>query len=167
MRASAPAALPVDPSVPQPASAPATGPSAPATPAWLRDGQPPAWRFAQALSLAEAGEAEPALARYRSLYDDTQLGQAARYNAANVLMRQGLQLREGPSPGAALPFIELAKEGYRQVLRQDPGMAAARYNLERAQRLIPEADEDELQGAAPENAERAATTMRGVSQGLP
>ena len=137
------------------------------SPAWLRDGRPLVWRFAEARALAAAGEDDAALARYRSLYDDPALGQAARYNAANLLLRQGMALREGPMPGSALPLIELAKEGYRQVLREAPGHPAARYNLERAQRLIPEQDEEDLVGGAPENAERAATTMRGVSQGLP
>lgn len=141
--------------------------SAAPVPPWLQDGRPLAWRFGEALSLARAGDDDAALARYRSLYDDALLGLPARYNAANLLLRQGLVLREGPSPGQALPLIELAKEGYRQVLREAPDMAAARYNLERAQRLLPEVDEDDLQGAAPENAERAATTMRGVAQGLP
>ena len=149
------------------ASAASGPPRAPASPAWLRDPRPLPWRFAEASALAAAGQDEAALARYRSLYDDPTLGLAARYNAANLLLRQGMALREGPQPGSALPLIELAKEGYRQVLRQEPGHASARYNLERAQRLIPEQDEEDLAGAAPENAERAATTMRGVSQGLP
>ena len=152
------------------ASAPAseaTAPKAAPVPAWLNDGRPLSWRFAQAMALAAAGDDDAALARYRSMYDDPAVGLAARYNAANLLLRQGMVLRAGPSPGAALPLIELAKEGYRQVLRQSPRHQAARYNLERAQRLQPEVDEDDLAGAAPENAERAATTMRGVSQGLP
>ena len=45
---------------------------------------------------------------------------------------------------------------------------AARYNLERAQRLV--ADPDEADDEPPESrrsAERAATTMRGYSPGLP
>lgn len=152
------------------ASAPSSAPSAPKVapvPAWLNDGRPLSWRFAQAVALTASGDDEGALARYRSMYDDPAVGLAARYNAANLLLRQGIDLRAGPSPGAALPLLELAKEGYRQVLRQSPHHLAARYNLERAQRLQPEVDEDELAGAAPENAERAATTMRGVSQGLP
>ena len=164
--------VPPQPTGPADLAASAAGPasaaaSAAPVPPWLLDGRPLAWRFGEALSLARAGDDEAALARYRSLYDDAQLGLPARYNAANLLLRQGMALREGPSPGQALPLIELAKEGYRQVLRQAPDTAAARYNLERAQRLVPEVDEEDLQGAAPENAERAATTMRGVSQGLP
>ena len=124
-------------------SAAASAPQAAPVPAWLNDGRPLPWRFAQAIALVAAGDDEAALARYRSMYDDPAVGLAARYNAANLLLRQGMALRAGPSPGAALPLIELAKEGYRQVLRQSPQHLAARYNLERAQRLQPEVDEDE------------------------
>ncbi|MDO9314605.1 MAG: MxaK protein, partial [Burkholderiaceae bacterium] len=68
----------------------------------------------------------------------------------------------------ALPLIELAKETYRELLRADPDNWAARYNLERAQRLLPDPDDGDAPPAeAPSNAERAATTMRGSSPGLP
>ena len=143
----------------------ATGAPPPA--AWLHDGQPLAWRFGQALALDAAGDSEAALARYRSLYDDPVLGLHARYNAANVLLRQGISTSEERNAGAALPLYELAKEGYRQVLRLSPHHGAARYNLERAQRLLPEFDAPELPTAAPEHAERSATTMRATGQGLP
>jgi mxaK protein len=125
-------------------------------------------RFAQAYAQAASGATEAALNRYGALQDDSPLGLAARYNAANLLMRQAAELRDGAHPGQALAYIELAKEGYRDVLRQDPGHWDARYNLERAQRLVP--DPDEADFAPPDvqrNAERAATTMRGYSPGLP
>ncbi len=76
--------------------------------------------------------------------------------------------RPSPQPGQALALIELAKENYRQVLRRDPDAWDARYNLERAQRLVPEPEQ--IDDAPPElnrNAERAATTMRAYSPGLP
>lgn len=131
-------------------------------------GAAPELAFAQAHALALAGAPEAALARYGALQGDTPLGQAARFNSANLLLRQGSALRAGAQPGQALAFIELAKEGYREVLRHDPLDWPARYNLERAQRLVP--DPDEADEAPPElnrNAERAATTMRGYSPGLP
>ena len=54
------------------------------------------------------------------------------------------------------------------VLREDVAQWDARYNLERAQRLLPDPDEADPSAAqAPHNAERAATTMRGYSPGLP
>lgn len=125
-------------------------------------------RFAQAYAQAASGAAEAALTRYGALQADTPLGQAARYNGANLLLRQGIALRAGAQPGQALALVELAKEGYREVLRLDADDWAARYNLERAQRLVADPEgEDEEPPAARRGAERAATTMRGYSPGLP
>lgn len=126
------------------------------------------WQFAEAHAHAASGATEQALNRYRALQGDSPLGQAARYNSANLLMQQALEVRAGAQPGQAIPLIELAKEIYREVLRHDPGFWDARYNLERAQRLLP--DPDEAEAAPPESkrdAERAVTTMRGYSPGLP
>jgi mxaK protein len=129
---------------------------------------PPQVRFAQAAALAAGGDDEAALQRYRGLHDDPALGLAARYNGANLLMRQAIAIRAGLEPGKAIALIELAKESYRDVLRAEPQHWAARYNLERAQRLLADPDDAEPAVAeAPRNAERAATTMRGYSPGLP
>lgn len=164
-RVLAPIELAVPASAPAAASA-ASQASAPAH--WLQDGRPPEWRFAQAVALAQGGRDEAALARWRSLYDDPKLGPAARYNSANLLMRQAITLLDSTQPGQAIPLIELAKETYRAVLRQRPGDWDARYNLERAQRLQPDPEPgDVAPSEPPENAERAATTTRGVSPGLP
>jgi mxaK protein len=125
-------------------------------------------QFAQACAQVASGADEAALHRYRSLQDDSPVGQAARYNSANLLMRQAMVVRAGPEPGTSIALVELAKEIYREVLRIDPQHWDARYNLERAQRAL--ADPDELDADTPEprrNAERAATTMRGYSPGLP
>jgi mxaK protein len=131
-------------------------------------GLPPPMQFAQAHALAASGADEAALKRYGALQDDSPLGQAARYNSANLLLRQAIALREAAQPGQSLALIELAKESYRAVLRHDPGHWDARYNLERAQRLLPDPDEADAAAAqAPSGAERAATTMRGYSPGLP
>ncbi|HEX7439286.1 MAG TPA: MxaK protein [Caldimonas sp.] len=125
-------------------------------------------QFAQAYAQAASGAEEAALHRYRNLQDDSPLGQAARYNSANLLIRQAIEIHASSQPGKAIALIELAKEIYRDVLRVDPQHWDARYNLERAQRLL--ADPDEQEVAPPESkrdAERAATTMRGYSPGLP
>ena len=42
----------------------------------------------------------------------------------------------------SLPLIELAKQSYRDLLREDPGDWDARYNLERALWLAPEVAEE-------------------------
>ena len=125
-------------------------------------------RFARAHALAASGATEAALNAYGALQDDPRVGAAARFNAANLLLRQASALRAGTQPGQAVALIELAKEGLRDVLRHDPQHWDARYNLERAQRLLP--DPDEADNEPPEAArdrERAATTMRGVAPGLP
>ncbi|MBC7483721.1 MAG: MxaK protein [Rhizobacter sp.] len=125
-------------------------------------------QFAQAHALAAGGADDAALQRYRALQGDSPLGQAARFNSANLLLRQALVLRAGTEPGQAIALIELAKEMYRDVLRADPQHWDARYNFERAQRLL--AEPDELEPGPPESrrdAERAVTTMRGYSPGLP
>ena len=133
-------------------------------------GQPPELRFAQAHALAQAasGAGETALNRYRALQSDARLGPAARFNSANLLVRQAIEVRASAQPGQAIALLELAKEYYRDVLSDDPAQWDARYNLERAQRLLPDPDEDEAGPVGQErNRERAATTMRGYAPGLP
>ncbi len=163
-------------SVGAPVTAPVTGPvtgsvTGPVKQAAAseRNDLPAQVQFAQAHALAASGADQPALNRYRALQTHGPLGQAAAYNSANLLLRQALVVRAGTQPGQAIALIELAKELYRDVLRADPQHWDARYNLDRAQRLLP--DPDEAPEAAPpainRNAERAATTMRGYSPGLP
>ncbi len=124
--------------------------------------------FAQAHQLAGGDQLEPALVRYRALYGHPRLGIAARYNSANLLLRQALVLRDGDNPGQALPLIELAKQGYREVLRADPQHWDARYNYERAQRAQPDPDDiDAPIGEPRAQSERSPTTTRGVGGGLP
>ena len=129
---------------------------------------PPELQFAQAQALAASGVTDQAINRYGALSADTALGGAARYNAANLLLRQALDLHNQQRAVQALALVELAKEGYRQVLRADAEHWAARYNLERAQRLLPDPEPDaDDSNQAPLAAERSATTMRGYSPGLP
>lgn len=131
-------------------------------------GAAPELQFAHAHALAASGVVDAALKRYQALEGDERLGQAARFNSANLLLREAVRVREGPSPGQAIPLVEMAKETYRDLLRQAPDHWDARYNLERAQRLVPDPDEAEANLAEePRQAERAATTMRGFSPGLP
>jgi len=145
-------------------------PAASAAPAASIDGggEPPALRLARGLALAAAND-DRALLLYHPLQQGRgALARAARYNAANLLMRQAAVLRQGLQPGQAIALIELAKQQYRAVLRDDPADWPARYNLERAQRLLPDPDEDEAEPVpGPRQSERAVTTMRAFSPGLP
>ncbi|HSV69226.1 MAG TPA: MxaK protein [Methylibium sp.] len=128
----------------------------------------PTLRFARARELAAAGDFEGALALYRTLYTDRHLGVTARYNNANLLMREAQRLRDADGAGQAVALIELAKQGYREVLRAEPRHWDARYNYERAQRLQPDPEDATPSIGGPRNdAERASITIRGVPQGLP
>lgn len=145
----------------------ATAASAASAAGVLPPAAPGPLRFARAQSLASTGQLDQALSQYRGLQEDPVLGASARFNAANALMRRALQLREAGQPNEAYPMVELAKAGYRELLRRDPTDAGARYNLERALRLNPEQEAEDLAATAPARGERAATTMKAVSQGLP
>jgi mxaK protein len=128
----------------------------------------PELRFARAYAQAASEPGEKALNAYRSLHDEPRLGPAARFNSANLLLRQAVEVRKGKEPGQAIALIELGKEMYRDLLREQPQNWDARYNLERAQRLLPDPEEADYEPPeAAHNRERAATTMRGYSPGLP
>ena len=121
----------------------------------------PQARLAHALALARAGEHDAALKAFNTLIPRGELdavGRDALFDLGNLYLRQGL-----PSAGAAaaLPMLELAKQRYRDLLRLDPGDLDARYNLERALRLAPEAQET---FAEPSNVpvERRQVQLRGM-----
>jgi mxaK protein len=133
------------------------------------DKAPAEVRFASAYALSENGDIEGALSLYRQIEDEPQLDLrlAAKYNSANLYLKQALALRGASEASPALPLVELAKEQYRDLLRLDNADWDARYNLERALRLAPESEEDIEALAPPPGAERAITTMRGFTLGLP
>ena len=97
-------------------------------------------RFAHALALSHKGSYEAALAAHKALLAERgPLRAAALYNLGNLHLRQAL--RNGPARAVeALPLVELAKQAYRDALRDEPGDWDARYNLERALWLAPEVD---------------------------
>jgi mxaK protein len=130
----------------------------------------PAVLFARAHRAAAGGRTQEALALYQAAARDaqhTRVTSAALYNSGNLHLREALALaREGQlvqRPQSA----ELAKQRFRDALRADPTMWSAKYNLERALRLAPEGEDDDLVPALPPQAERALTNMRGFTLGLP
>lgn len=132
------------------------------------DAAVPEFQFALAHAQAASGATEAALNSYQPLQAHARLGAAARYNSANLLLRQAIALQAGPQPAQALPLIELAKEQYRALLRDNPQLWDAKYNLERAQRLLPDPQDAEFEPtAAPRSRERSATSTRALSLGLP
>jgi mxaK protein len=133
-------------------------------------GLPVEARFAQAWHFGRSGDMHRALALYQEVISDgnPRLAIASRYNVGNLFLREALRASRTGDAREAVPYAELAKRAYRETLRDDPGRWDARYNLERALRLMPEPeDADSGEGPQPTQSERAATTMRGFTLGLP
>ncbi|GFE80062.1 hypothetical protein GCM10011487_20620 [Steroidobacter agaridevorans] len=128
----------------------------------------PEARFARALALARAGESDAAVKGYKSLIDGNRrdLSQAAAYNLGNLYMRDALA--DGASEAfRSLPLIELAKQRYRDVLRNEPAHWDARYNLSRALQLAPELEQEIEEKEEPPEREQSPSTLQGVRIDLP
>ena len=128
------------------------------------DASVPEARFAQARALAASAAFEPAVTAHKALVREAppRLRRLAQYDLGNLYLREAV--RHGPADAAQqMPLVELAKQSYRDLLRDDPGDWDARYNLELALRLSPEAEEESADDAEPSvNKQRVSTT-----QGLP
>lgn len=128
----------------------------------------PEARFARALALTRAGESDAAAKAYKALIegDRHDLSQAARYNLGNLYMRDALA--DGASEAfRSLPLIELAKQRYRDVLRNEPADWDARYNLSRALQLAPEIEQEVEEKEDPPQKEQSVSTLQGVRIDLP
>lgn len=129
----------------------------------------PQARFAHAAALANAGKYEAAVEAYKALIQTEQgeLRHAAQFNLGNVHLREAL--RHGDSDAARwLPMIELAKQSYRNLLRERPADWDARYNLEHALRLAPEIEAMSWTGdEPPPQRERATSTVSNPMMDLP
>ncbi|WP_088284072.1 MxaK protein [Ideonella sp. A 288] len=158
-----------------------------ADPGWERSASPEA-RLARATALAAAGAHDAAFKAYSELVaagvdvgEQGAVGRHALFNLGNMLLRQGLGAVPGvgdgtgrggdvatPLPpragGDAGTLVELAKQRYRDLLRVDPLDWDARYNLERALRRAPEAEEAV---AEPDNVpvERRRVQLRSMDAG--
>jgi mxaK protein len=136
------------------------------------DASVPEEAFAAGLRFSRAGKVPAALAQYNRVENEEAaspaLRRAARFNGGNLYLRNAIEAADAGDTAAATPQFELAKAAYRVVLRADPQHMSARYNLERALRRAPEAEQQndaELEQLPP--AERSVTTMQVESQGLP
>jgi len=134
------------------------------------DGASPAVRIARAVYLTGDQQFEAALKIYQSVESaapNKETVRVAQYNAANLNMREAFSLAADNERGRAPPLVDIAKELYRQLLRESPSDAAVRYNLSRALLLVPDPVEEPEGLSPPRDAERAITTMRGYSPGMP
>ena len=135
----------------------------------VAEGENPHLRFARAYALQQDGEFEPALEAYASIdvAEGDPMRAPIRYNLANLYLRRALQYRENGADDLALPLVELAKEYYRELLREDTQDWSAKYNLELALRVAPETELDEVQEERnPEHNPRSAAGIQ-VRKPLP
>jgi mxaK protein len=108
-----------------------------------RESNDPAVRLAQAVALARAGQHAEAGKLYYDLSrgaPSSETGRLALYDLANMYLREAAG-DDAQGPVRSPPMLETAKARYREVLRVDAGNWDARYNLERALRLAPEAQD--------------------------
>jgi mxaK protein len=127
-------------------------------------------RLAQAKALAASGKFWAALSLYRQIIaNGTPASRAtARFNEGNLLLREAIALHSAGDDARAQPLLQLAKESYRQVLREQPMEWDAKYNLELALRWAPESDEEEPAPPPDPIVDRRATVIEpGMAQGLP
>ena len=127
----------------------------------------PEARFAYAVSLTRAKDTEGAAKVYKALIqgDRADLKRAALYNLGNLHLREAIALGGGSS---TLPLLELAKQSYRDLLRDDPADWDARHNLERALWLAPELDpEPDEEDNVPTWERRVAPQAQGFRIELP
>jgi mxaK protein len=133
------------------------------------DADVPEARFARASALAQSGKSEAALKLYRSLIQGTRpdMRRAALYNTGNLYMRDSMRYGTDES-FKSVPLIELAKQAYRDLLRDEPDDWDARYNLERALWLAPEIEQDASdESDAQSKEQRVMSTLRGEAIDLP
>lgn len=121
----------------------------------------PEAQVARAIALGRAGDYEGALLAYKAVIQGKRadLRQLALYNLGNLHMRAALKDPQATTD-QILPLIELAKQSYRDLLRETPQDWDARYNLERALYMAPEAEEDVADDGPPAPKEHSVSTNR-------
>jgi tetratricopeptide (TPR) repeat protein len=131
------------------------------------DHLPPEARLARAVALARL-DYDGALAAYKSIIQSNRedLRRIALYDLGNLNLRQAVQYGLADE-AQSLPLTELAKQGYRDLLRRDPTDWDARYNLERALRLAPEEDDASEDTAPPDPREHERSTIADPRMDLP
>ena len=96
-------------------------------------------------------------------------GRFAALSAPSPTRITKVHVAAGDRVSAGSSLVEFEQVGFNAAASAaDASLTAAQRNYERAQRLQPDPDGSDPAIAEPRNdAERAATTMRGISPGLP
>ena len=128
----------------------------------------PEARLARAVTLAKV-DYDGALGAYKAIIQANRedLRRIALYALGNLHLRQALKVGL-EDEAQSLPFLELAKQSYRDLLRSDPNDWGARYNLERTLRLAPEGDDDlDEDTGPPDPREHERSTIADPRMDLP
>lgn len=98
-------------------------------------------RFAAAYAAQREARYQDARLIYSTLERsaDPALRVATLYNTGNTYLEEASGIDMKAEADRVVPLIELAKRSYREALALDPGQWDARYNLERALLLLPDA----------------------------
>jgi mxaK protein len=129
---------------------------------------PRVW-IAAARQPARAGRIAEAAALLRRAADASHgdLRAIASYDLGNLYLREGLRLLQSGADASALPLLELSKESYRGALLERPDLWDGKFNLELALLVAPDPDPDDTGAPQVLTGERAVTTMRAFTLGLP
>ncbi|HID09236.1 TPA: tetratricopeptide repeat protein, partial [Candidatus Micrarchaeota archaeon] len=131
----------------------------------------PRLRLAWANHLLRRQRYDDALEIFSALLEEAprELLPWVHYNLGNLYLRQAQRQVEQTAFDEAIPLVALAKQSYRQALRLQPDLWAARYNLEAAIRLLPEIKPFPLKSKESGEAAPKAlwTRVPGFPRGLP
>lgn len=99
--------------------------------------------FSKAYAEQQTGNYQKARIVYISLAttDNRELRLMSMFNLANTFLQQALEFDLDKDADQAIPLIELAKSSYRDLLSIDSQYWNAKYNLERALKILPDTGE--------------------------
>lgn len=99
--------------------------------------------FAKAYGEQQQGHFQEARILYAKLekVNNESLRSNAMFNMANTYMQQAAAEDQEKDADRAMPLVELAKTTYRKILNNDSHHWGAKYNLERALQILPDASE--------------------------
>jgi mxaK protein len=150
-----------------PISAPVSAPIADDPRVWIAASRQPARRGAIAEAAALLRRAADASTDALADAQRGELRATAWYDLGNLYLREALRLRQSGADASALPLLELSKDSYRNALLERPDLWDAKFNLELALRVAPDPDPDDTGAPQVLTGERAVTTMRAFTLGLP
>ncbi len=101
--------------------------------------------FANAYVYQQEGEFEQALQTYAHIEtsEHAEFRAAVKYNMANLYLQKASLAERRGDHDLVIPLIELAKQIYRELLRENSNDWQAKYNLERALQLLPDVEEQQ------------------------